>query len=299
MARIRIKESYLLILCIFTVCSCVKQVTLDFKDYQSNLVVNSLLVPDSILSVHLSYSSPADGPDIFPDVSGAKVTLSEGTRTTGLAYRGKGVYSADEYPQSGKTYRLDVKMKMDASILSSTRIPSRPDITITPRPTEKEVQVNITDNPDETNYYWVGQKSYSLSSAMMYYETYIYSDFLLFDDFNRTRNSDPFYDKRFSFHFYARLPDYQFNGQSVSFILPHHWSDPDTDGIIRYMSYVYIINADEHLDRYMKSAVIQYDLGVVGDMPVFHTPVSMYSNIENGKGIFGSYTISQFDITTP
>ena len=105
--------------------------------------------------------------------------------------------------------------------------------------------------------------------------------------------------KTYSYHFYARLTDLSFNGKQADFRIPVYWIQRENNPHDNFRQYLYIINADKHLDQYMKAALVQYELGVIGDMPVFHTPINMYSNITNGKGIFGSYTIRQFDITYP
>ena len=294
----RIFDKALTILFLLVICSCVKQVDLDFEDYQTHPVVNALLVPDSVMAVHLSLSSRADKPEVFPELTRAKVEISDGTSSIELANQGNGTYSAGYYPIAGKEYKLSIHLDNENSLKSVTKIPVQPEISITPIVAEHLVQVNIKDNREETNYYWIGLKSFSISNKMMYYKTYVSCDFLLLDDFNRTQGNG-LSKTKYSYHFYARLPDYKFNGGQISFTLPHYWSDPQDYEFLSYRSYIYIINADEHLDRYMKSALIQYDLRVIGDMPVFHTPINMYSNIENGKGIFGSYTMSQFDITTP
>lgn len=295
MKRIELFLFFVLILLFFN--SCVKDVTPEFKGYKSHLVVNSLLVPDSIISVHLSLSVRSDNEDNFPDYSDATVEIEDGNHKTGTIYQGNGKYTADSYPVSGETYNLIIKMENGEFLKSETRIPSKPIIKILPIFEKNLLQVNISDNSHEKNYYWVGIKIYDKSSSQSYYETYFYSDFLLFDDFNRTQDGELIEGVRYSYHFYARLDDSNFNGKEISFLTPRKWPEPDD--FIDYIFFLYIINADEHLDKYMKSALIQYELGVIGDMPVFHTPIDMYSNIENGKGIFGSYTISQFDITTP
>ncbi len=277
--------------------SCLKTVTLEFDEFHHNPVVNCLLVPDSVIKVHLSLSAPADGDELFPDLSGAKVEISDGKKALELIHTGSGYYQTPELPQPGKAYSLKVTLDNNVLLKSETKIPVKPDIKITSLPDRNLAKVTISDKPEEQNFYWVGIKIFIKNSESYQYETYFFTNLLLFDDFNRTQGNGIIEGIRYSYHFYARLEDQSFNGEEISFYTPRKWPEPDDN--IDYVFILYIINADEHLDKYMKSAILQYELGVVGDMPVFHTPISIYSNIENGKGIFGSYTLSEFDISRP
>jgi hypothetical protein len=279
--------------------ACVNNVNLDFKDYQTHLVVNSLLVPDSVMKVQLSESRRADQEEIFNPVNDAEVEISYGQSTKKLHNSGNGIYINQEKPLAGLDYYLKIVTKSGEVVTSSSRIPLHPVIQKTTVPEDNLVNFKISDNKNERNFYWIGLKVTSENNDETYYETYVTSDFLLFDDFNRTRGLDSNGEIHYSYHFFARLEDVAFNGKEVSFDLPGKWPAADQLPHINYILYCYIINADEHLDRYLKSALIQYDLRVIGDMPVFYTPVNMYSNITNVKGIFGSYTITQSDITLP
>jgi hypothetical protein len=284
---------------VFGFFSCVKEVTLDFRDYQPHLVVNSLLVPDSAMKVNISKSVRSDKEEVFPPVNDTHVEITDGKTVFELVNMGNGIYTAPVQPVSGKNYLLKVIAGDGKTMTASSKIPFSPDIHLTPIVEDNYVQVAIIDNPAEKNFYWVGMRNYYVSDKKFMYESYIESNFLLFDDFNRTRSEDRFMRKTYSYHFYARLTDLSFNGKQADFRIPVFWMKREENPHDNYRQYLYIINADQHLDQYMKAALVQYELGVIGDMPVFHTPINMYSNISNGQGIFGSYTISQFDITYP
>jgi hypothetical protein len=277
--------------------SCVKEVTLDFRDYQPHLVVNSLLAPDSIMKVNISNSVRSDKEEVFPPVNDASVEITDGENVFKLINRGDGNYTIPVRPVSGGNYALKVISGEGTTMTASSEIPFSPEIHLTPIVEDNYIQVTILDNPDEKNVYWVGMRGYHVSEKKFIYESYIESNFLLFDDFNRTWSEDRFMRKTYSYHFYARLSDLSFNGRQADFRIPVYWIKKEDNLHDNYRQYLYIISADPHLDQYMKTAVVQYELGVIGDMPVFHTPVNIYSNISNGKGIFGSYTICQFDIT--
>lgn len=277
--------------------SCVSKIIPDFEDFSDNIVVNSLLNPDSLVNVKISESVSSLHKEQLDEVLNASASIMSNDSVVFLHHQGKGIYSALFYPIPGNKYNLSIVIPDRLHIRSQTFVPHQPQIELVPNKTENLIEVFITDNVNEKNTFWIGQKVRNKRSGSVYYETYIYSDFFLFDDFNRTSGGEIIEGISHSYHFYVRLDDYLFNGKKVSFIMPRKWPNDYND--IDYEIILFIINADEHLDQYMKSALIQYELGVIGDMPVFHTPIDMYTNIENGKGIFGSCTISQFDITTP
>ncbi len=291
-----VKITWFNLLFIFIIYACTSRVDIDFQDFEDHYIVNSIIVSDSPFRVCLTKSMRSNSEESFSFIDRALVKVSDGENSFLLSYVGEGIFQNDTFPHYGTEYILNIKLDNGLVLKAKTYSPEKPKINIIPSVKEDLVNVKLNDNLIERNTYWVGIKTYSITNERYYYDPYIYLDCLLFDDFNRRRTGEVKHGIIYSYHFMARLTDESFDGV-ISFNVPRSW--PDSYNDIDYKMILYIINADEHLDQYMKSALIQYDLGVIGDMPVFHTPVDMYSNIENGKGIFGSYTISQFDITTP
>ena len=280
--------------------ACVKEGILNFNDFQSHIVVNAVLEPDSAMKVNITASVCSDQPDIFPGVHDAIVDISDGSEQFRLIYTGAGDYGYPVKPVSGKTYSLKVYSADGKKMTASSHIPKVPDIKVTPIPGANYVQVSIADDPSSQNVYWIGSREFNVDERRYtFYENYVYSGSLMFDDFNRIHTTDMLGRTTYAYQFYARLPDFSFNGKGVIFNVSHKWLTEEEFKHGKSRKLLYIINADLHLDQYMKAALVQYDLGVIGDMPVFHTPISIYSNITNGKGIFGSCTITQFDITKP
>ena len=53
---------------------------------------------------------------------------------------------------------------------------------------------------------------------------------------------------------------------------------------------VFVLSVDYHLDKYMKSSILLEEIDMyVEDVPIVYAPFPMYSNINGGTGIFGSY----------
>ncbi len=290
-----LKELLFLILFLL-ISSCQKDANLNLRDYESHLVANCFLTPDSALSVDLSESVRSDLKPDFKPVTGARVIISDQRSEFLLAETGKGRYIHPFRPIPGESYSLEIVPAEGKGLFASTTIPSSPEIKVHSIPADSIVQLTIKDKPGERNIYWVGLQFYDWNRQSLYNMPYISSNLILFDDFNRVRGEDMSGLMQYSYHFYARLEDTAFRGGEVTFELSYLWPDWDP-GSDTDRSYAYVISADEHFDRYMKSALIQYELGVISDLPVFHTPINIYSNIENGRGIFGSYTLSLHEIT--
>jgi hypothetical protein len=197
------------------------------------------------------------------------------------------------------SYDLRITCSDGTLLRASTKVPEEPEISVLPQAEENYLQVTIRDRSSTEDFYWVGIRSFHNRDRKYRFETYVESNFLPFDDFNRSKTIDRFGRTTWSYHFYARLPDHTFIGKQAVFKIPWYWPPEEENFKSDWRNYLFIINADRHLDHYMKTAVIQYELGVIGDMPVFYTPIDMYGNISNGKGIFGSCTLSQFDVTQP
>lgn len=290
---------FLQVLYLTGLISCVEEIKPDFGNVPVHYVLNAILNPDSVIRLTISRSMRADQTGKFPAVTDAVVEISGGGAFIRLPMKGNGEYLLEDFPEVGKTYQLKATCS-DGTILSaSAKVPGVPGVWISPLVEDQYLQVTLQDVPSEENFYWVGLRSYHARDRRYDFQSYVESNFLHFDDFNRGRTIDRFGRNTCEYHFYARLPDVSFRGKQAVFKIPWFWPPEDEDVRSDWKHYIYIISADRHLDRYMKTAVIQYELGVIGDMPVFYTPIDIYGNIASGKGIFGSCTLSQFEVTNP
>ncbi|HNX79095.1 MAG TPA: DUF4249 family protein [Prolixibacteraceae bacterium] len=293
------KPFFYLIVLLAPLNSCVREIDLDFGKVPVYYVVSAMLNPDSVFRVNLSRSLRVDQPGPFPLVNDAVVEVSGGGSTLRLIPDDKGNYLLAQKPQKGMEYDLKISCADGTILRASTKVPEEPVVSVLPLPAENYLQVTIIDRTSTEDFYWVGIRGYDAEDKKYYFETYVESNFLSFDDFNRTKTIDRFGRNTWGYHFYARLPDLSFQGKQAVFKIPWYWLPEGEPYSPYWKNFLYIINADRHLDQYLKTAVIQYELGVIGDMPVFYTPIDMYGNISSGKGIFGSCTFSQFDVTQP
>lgn len=140
------------------------------------------------------------------------------------------------------------------------------------------ITYDIQDKPG-ANRYWHYKMRYIFYSGFHGFFFDINSPII--DDFNKITDSSQKYG--YYYRYYLRINDKQEDGKTLTF------TDLSYDKDV-----VYFMDADEHYDKYMKSTVKQRIND--GDNLLFNEPVQIYTNIENGYGIFGSVAIISFNL---
>ena len=126
--KFRILQYLPLITLILLLFSCEKPVSdFEYKEHDPKLVLNCMLNPDSIMKAHVSKSVPVDASDKkIPFIADAEVKIyQDDVFITDLLHAGKGFYTADMYPQPGKTYRVEVQAPGMKKVEAETGIPGR------------------------------------------------------------------------------------------------------------------------------------------------------------------------------
>jgi len=272
--------------------SCEKDVTFDF-DHNPKLVLNCILNPDSIVSASLTLSESLDSIANFVPVKGAEIVLFEGNDIFGvLEPTENGHYNLDKKPKTGKTYKIEVKTKDHSPLFATTTVPKPPVIEysktiteyITPDSTIYTFGVNVKlkDNPGRNNY-WIYQK-YTVNGVQYTRPANaINAPFL--DGFNKIVDPDSNYGYRLPLG--MRLTDEGFDGQVLEFVIP------DLVSIEEREHSLFFSDADQHYDKHIKTIILNR-MKETSELPFFE-PVQIYSNIENGYGIFGSCAITTID----
>ena len=268
-------------------CSCVQDVTLEY-DNEPKLCFNCVLNPDSIITASLTLSHALNNAGKFDVVNNAVITLYEENLVKGmLKQNSEGKYFLNQKPVSGKTYHIIAESAGFKSLKASTTVPEKPAIQYTrdttsiidkPNVPIFDLKIQLFDKQGN-NFYWL-------------YNTYIVGGIKYggnckeinapyVDNFNRYIDSDSQYG---FYHFLQiRMTDEGYDGQVLEFTIP--------DNIV-YLDYKaqHFLSADEHYDKYIKTTLIKR-MSENDDLP-FYEPVQIYTNIENGYGIFGSCAIT-------
>jgi hypothetical protein len=264
--------------------SCEKEVTFDF-DKPAKLSLNCILNPDSTITVRLTLSRNIENDSTFQPIDDATIVLYEnGTELGTLTPAGEGNYYLDYYPESQNEYKIIVIHPDFENLTAVTMVPQKPDVTFTPDTLKRieqtewywlDINFVIHDLPGKNNY-WLYEKRtvHGVTNTGGGFQN-IKAPFI--DDFNRS--TEPESKFGFAYNYYVRISDTGYDGEKMAFKL-----ETVSDGLINFLS------ADEHYDKYIKSSV-KARMNSEDELP-FKEPVQIYSNIENGYGIFGACAIT-------
>lgn len=278
-------HKFILLLFILTIVvlgvSCTKEITLDFK-HDPKLTFNCILNPDSTIKAELSFSRVLGGVGEFIPAEGAKIKFFENDEFLGeLTELGNGDYSLQYYPKIGSTYFVEIKYMNYQILTASTIVPKKTKIEFVPIHMQPEdenqrIIVKIHDNIGH-NYYW----NYGYSISKKNGRKHIASIFPVssphFDNFNRELEAD--FEYGFYYHYMLRIKDTLHDGEVLQ------WKKK-SNSLGLYYCYDIYLETDSCYDQYLKTT-IQTRMLENEEIPMSE-PVQIFSNVENGYGIFGS-----------
>lgn len=285
---------FVFIFFVFVIVSgCQKEFDLKL-DFSHGFTVNCILDQDSTVKVKISKTEKIGHTGEFQSVDNAVVELIEGNQVYKLTEQIEGIYAGSLQVLTGKTYNLNVILPDNKILSAKTTIPSKPVVTMVYNPNGFIYTVTLTDNANEKNYYWIyAQSGYFQSNFMqpaskIFNENnIIYTNSVIGDEFNREISS-VYSEMDYSHSFGVRIPDEIISEGNITFDIKI------SEGWNR-LERISIVSADSNLDKYLKTGLLQRDQKAGGDTPVFLIPLSMFTNIKNGKGIFGSCSIIVYD----
>jgi hypothetical protein len=227
-------------------------------------------------------------------VDGATVELKKDGKILGILTNiGNGIYCLNDKPVEGSYYEVSIKKTSYPPLSATTIIPGKPVISFeksAPHPdlryvsnsaTVYDVTYTISDKPG-VNRYWTYSKS-KFSGKWHFFGGYGGTDSPYFDNFNK--DIDATYENGFFYKYYLRINDSGFEGKKFSFKDIYY----STQIVVSFF-----LDVDEHYDKYLKSTIKQKMNNE--DNLLFNEPVQIYTNIENGLGIFGSVAITSFKL---
>ncbi|WP_372935502.1 DUF4249 domain-containing protein [Mariniphaga sediminis] len=284
----KFKSTFIILLVTAIFLSCEEDVSFDFE-HEPRLCLNCILNPDSaVITASLSLSKMLDTINEIKTVNDAEILLYEEENLLGrFSHAGNGKFKLNKVPVSGKTYRITVDSEEYGKISASTIVPNKPEITWSKdtvgydqyNSLRYNLNVQIHDKQGKNNY-WLfstgisrGIKGGGGGGVVL--------NAPFADTFNRRYEIEEKYG--FIHYYQIRLSDEGYDGQILDFIIP------DLVPTNQYRA-KHILNASEHYDKYIKTSIL-FKLNEESDLP-FNEPVQIYSNIENGFGIFGACSIS-------
>ncbi len=269
------------------------------KDMDTKVVVspklcfNCILNPDSVIRGSLSLSQSISENNTFQKVSNAIIELKKDGQVVGIIPNtGDGVYILNIKPNSGSFYEIIIKTEGFQSLHASTIVPLKPSVNyqldnpILHNPNTYSsyytyrISKNINDSPG-TNRYWHYRLRQSPSKIWRFVGVFYDVNSPIIDNFNRVTDATD--ELGFHYESYIRINDSGMDGGILSFYSTSYQNEINL-----------FMDTDEHYDKYMKSTIKQRIND--SDNLLFNEPVQIYSNIENGLGIFGSVAITSFKL---
>lgn len=290
----RIKSIILIAAAALPLVNCELVVDANVPKIKPRLVINGVVNSDSLLTVSITQSRYVlDNQAFFTPVENAevKVTDEHGVQYDLLHWTGEW-YRASVRPASGIRYTLNVSAPDFDPVVASARMPKMVAIldakidssevvhgAVNPR---IPVEVTFQDQELEENYYEIRiiqrvARKYATSDGQVREDTIFAVRPLLAPGGNQEDRTSIFDDTLFNGRTYTFKSEvslqYYFPGGTV---LETHLT---------------LISISPEYYRYLTTRNLQRDT----DGDPFAQPVLVFSNIENGMGIFGGYTSNEWE----
>ncbi len=285
----------LVVLLILFFNSCIQEIPIDIQVAKNQLVVGSVINPEKLIALNVSYINPFGDSAISPKIT--KISIFEdGILIDNPAGQGPKIYSST-YPKEGSEYELTVLTETD-SVTARTTIPNsvtigKADYWITnfiSQTGERLIELSISwdDPPAMKNYY----ELMLLEESKTPYTRYRWDEI---DDLILLQEGDLNYEPT-SFV----MTDKQFDGKTIT--IQFKYPIGETSQIYRDR-YVLVRSISQEYYHFMKSwyrhlyqqntsmnvEMIREDYNI---FPLLFQgdPIPLYSNIDRGYGIFAGYS---------
>lgn len=279
--------------------SCVKLVGDGFPDFEKVPVVNSIIMKDSLVKVHLSFTAPIDSTKI-EYITNATVDLYvDGEFIEQIPYVDTGMYVSSYTAKADAEYRCEIVVQGYGDISCSTVMPPISKITNVEFINEAglseigaiypAVKVTFDTNPDEVCYYEMvftyKDKGYSFDMFPNMPDT-------LFYDIDVNEITDPIL---ISEGLGLVVFSNELIGESSYEMQVNLWREDRGGSEMNMVPFVVGLRSVSY-DYY--KYVKQRELYEITKGDVFFEnpqPIQTYSNIDGGYGIFASYACFESD----
>lgn len=293
------------ILPLLILIACEETITINGTESARQIVINSIISTDSTWNVNLSYSqSIFDDKEIeFIEYASAKVTNLMTGQTFFLKNTGNGDFRRALQPSEGHAYELEINTLDGKTATAQTYVPSvlkvdvvKNDLLDSEGNQSIEIDIEIEDNPNEENFYvWelVENKRESITTEPGE-STNNKVQALDGPESNSTVDLKSLNSPLF-------ISDNNFNGKTYSAkitvgddVLNSVVGEPSSDGPEYPRFKLRIMAVSKDLFEYLRTYEIYKQTEI--KITSIAQPVEVYSNIENGLGIFGGYNLKEFPI---
>ncbi len=274
----------------FAFLSCEKEIELSAEEIAPRIVINSIFSANDTCWIHISESGTIVGQSNLPNIENATANFLDenGSVLASFTHDADGNYFiTNPLPQAGNVYGIEVSAAGYTSISASSETPSiisisNIDTTSASSIWEQQLSFDLTfaDDASQSNYYGISVVVHGFwDDGFGNWEEWSWGEAATQEVF--TDNGAPDVDDGLIYANEFYFSDETFNGQSITFNALQYFEIEDS------MYYVVKLKSmSEDLYKYR----VSYSKYVEAQNDFFAEPVQVYSNIENGFGVFGGYS---------
>ena len=298
-------------------CKMKTKVDIDIPDTERHIVVNGLLTKDSLIKVRISKSQGIFDDKKIEYLTSAKVKLYKNdVFIEEMQHTDTGFFKSTLYPEIDADYKINVEYDKLKTVNAKTHL-SEPN-NIIKVDTSMQVSSAYYYN-EETGYYEDDEngKSYdvkfkikikdkssddfyflAISTLTPEYDHEPPYSFIGYNEVNEVFNTEDLVIKKRGQYFTLNgnygvvFNDEMFKNKEYTFNLSSSFYKNNDDNKETYII-VKLMTISQDIFRYVISHNINEE---VGDDP-FAQPVQVYSNVENGLGLFSAYTLDADTLT--
>jgi len=304
--------SILSIVVILLIFGCRKKLDINIPEGQKHIVVNGIINADSLITVSVSKSQDILDNNKIPLLEDANVKLfKDDIFVENLTHIDSGVYTSTQIPDIGANYKISVdynNLKSVTAQMSLTNPVQIMSVDTTVEVKEEDYgdgfkytyydihyKIKLTDNGNNNDYYFLALCV--LNPEFEYDETGGEPTFIGYKEYNGYFDSnDPVFRKdnidfTLDGMYGSVFTDEYFQGLEYTINLSNSFYPSEEFGLKsdEYPSIIKIklLTVSEDIYRYITS----YNLNQYTQYDPFAQPVQIYTNIENGLGLFSGYTM--------
>jgi len=287
--------------------ACRKKLDIEIPKGQEHIVVNGITTNDSLIEINISKSQDILNNDSIENITNASVKLYEGENfIENLTHLTKGNYISSFTPQIGNQYKIlissgelkpvNAKMQLyePTQIVSIDTtidvIENNYDFGYSSKEYKIHYKIKLNDNANKNNYYFL---ALSATNPRYDYETDPPSIIGYFEENTYYDSNDIIFNNANEFTlggmFGLAFNDEMFNGQqySIDISTSHYFDRPYSKDAENLQVKVKLLSISEDIYRY----IVSYNLNQETEYDPFAQPVQVFTNIENGLGLFSGYTM--------
>jgi hypothetical protein len=301
------KKSFAFLSLLVGATACTTVVDFDIPLNKPWIVVNSLFSADSVWRVQLTYSKNIldTSPGSIIPVGNAVVTILDlnnqviETMTPSSDKFNPVLYKGKTKPLPGQAYTVQVAIKNEPVLQAANKVPTHVPMHSVAVDSSRfisdgepiEIKISFNDPGNERNFYTVKiiEDAFYLTGKMVNnvikWDTIWYTQEVYFEVVNQSLTSDETGLEKL-------INDSHFNGKEYTFHLKMHSRHLYGSTFVPRNTRLTLLSVTEEYYKYFSSKVLQeskaYD--------PFAQPVQVFTNVENGLGIFAGYSPSVYKL---